>query len=323
MPRVILHAGIEKTGTTYLQHTFQANHRTLAKAGICYPQAGLESKHHYWIAKAFGFYYSNTAIDMQKCTDAKQALQHEISDTKYHTILLSSEHFDINPNNESIMSLLAFFGHLDVILVLRNQLDYSQSLYLESLKWGEVKLFHEFINTLTEKNKLDHINRINMWKSCGVTVHVIDYERNKPNLLQSFIDKCGLEIEMKQPKRASMNATPGIDFMELVRQINLTAPPESRRQQYLDLCVLKDSRLKKLKKQRTWPMPSECKDLLIKLQADNARLAGKLGLDPDSFLGGSLVTRYDDLKQSYPPNIGSLLAGLFTGKGTTLLRRFF
>jgi hypothetical protein len=311
VPRFIIHAGIEKTGTTYLQRVFHANYNALAEAGICYPRSGLESQHHYWIAKAFGFRYPNKPVDHEKEIEAKISLRKEIDKTDCHTVLLSSEHFDFNLNSNNVKLLLDFCGASEIILVFRNQLDYAQSLYAEHIKWGGIQSFREFVEMMTKRQKLDFEYRVKVWESNGATVHIVDYDLEKESLLETVLGRCHFDVKLLHSEGLNVNLTPGIDFMELVRQINIITPIEKRRQRYLDICAIKDARLEVLKERRYWQFPTECRDLLVALQAGNHRLAKSLNLNPITFLGGSLIQRFQKLKSASPPNLGSFFYRYF------------
>ena len=48
-PNLILHIGMGKTGTTALQEAFWANRDVLARAGITYPDIGVDAGAHHKI----------------------------------------------------------------------------------------------------------------------------------------------------------------------------------------------------------------------------------------------------------------------------------
>jgi hypothetical protein len=311
MKKVTLHVGLEKTGTSYLQSAFEGNRRKLARTGIHYPKAGIESGHHYWIAKALEFRYQRTAIDAQKEATALRLLQKEYARSDAEHFLLSSEHFDVNLNDANSQALVRLFGDVpvEVVLVLRNQLDYARSRYLEHIKWGGIRTFADFLDLTSARNIYDFEARVDIWQATGATVKIVDYDQCRDVLLQEFLQCAGLQapVEKLAIADAQPNVTPAVDFMELVRLSNIGIEPQLRRGRYHKLLALAEGELAFLTKRREWPFPDGFRSSVVAMQESNWSLARRLDRDPKTFLGGALLDRFKALREYPPPNIHAVI----------------
>lgn len=311
MNKVTLHVGLEKTGTSYLQSTFEGNRRELARTGIRYAKAGIESGHHYWIAKALEFRYQRTAIDADKERKALRLLEKEFAKSDAEHFLLSSEHFDVNLSDTNSQALVRLFGDVpvEVVLVLRNQLDYARSRYLEHIKWGGIRTFSDFLDRTTGRNIYDFEARVDTWQATGATVKIVDYDQCRDVLLQEFLQCAELPTDAQRLKvvNAQTNVSPAVDFMELVRLSNVGIAPELRRDRYHKLLALAEGELAFLTERREWPFPDRFRPSVVAMQESNWRLARSLDRDPKTFLGGALLDRFKALREYPPPNIHAVI----------------
>jgi DNA-binding ferritin-like protein (Dps family) len=305
MRRVILHVGTEKTGSTYLQSVFARNQKLLKKYGILYPVSGIESGHHYWLAKAFGFRYQSKRICEDLEERALSNLRAELNNWP-GDVLLSSEHFDINANKNSLMQLRDYFSgeQLEVVLVARNQVDYSQSLYAEGIKWTNVRSFGEFLDRTEKQERYSYLRRYMLWNEIGASFALVDYDANKRDLLVSFLEKANINIyagEFSIPK-STQNVTPSIDFLEMVRLCNVNRDVDCRREFYLKCYKKIVKNAPDLMKKRHFCVPDNSLDIFRKAQIANNTLADILGVDKETFLGGSLIDRINKYADLPPPD---------------------
>ena len=311
MKRVVIHCGLEKTGTTFLQAIFSENRDILHKQGVLYPVAGEVDSQHYWLAKLFGFRYEFERLRSNGLESLAVELNKEIDQSDCETIFISSEHFDFNLSEHGCENLKSFFSGSDVkvVMVLRNQLDYAQSLYIEHVKWGGEKTFSEFLDTA---DKFDFNKRVNIWRSAGFDVEVLDYDLIRDSLLERFLHAIDNSIEVSSlvVNDLTRNVSPPIDFVEFVRHLNIGTPKESRRLRYVELKNLYDrpnSEFQKLFKKRAWGYPQGVASKVESWQLGNQDLALSLELNPSQFLGGHLMPRYFELTKLAPPNVQSFL----------------
>jgi hypothetical protein len=147
--RLYIHCGLHKTGTTALQFFLRNNTERLRTAGVLYPNAGcldlVGSGHH------------NIAWQMARDRRFKkeygdvEALLKEIGNFG-GDILLSSEDFESSLDKPGSFTALVRIANstqreLVLIIYIRNQIFYLESLYCEMLKHG----FAEEYKTLAEQ----------------------------------------------------------------------------------------------------------------------------------------------------------------------------
>jgi hypothetical protein len=222
-------------------------------------------------------------------------------------VLLSSEHFDVNPTRESVQRVRELFPnkHLIIVLILRNQIDYSQSLYAEGLKWNVVRTYEEFLSVAHKQNRFDYLRRWHLWKEIGAEVKVVDYELHKKDLLKAFLEATSLKIlgEGLAIPHDAANVTPSIDFLEMVRTCNIGRPPEARRAFY-EACAahLDEKGTPELFQSRKYKVPDSADEVFEQAARSNDLLAEELGLDKSAFLDGGFRQRLAEYKSYDPPN---------------------
>ncbi|WP_444903962.1 hypothetical protein ACJJIU_01540 [Microbulbifer sp. CnH-101-E] len=310
MKKLILHVGLEKTGTSFLQQVFHLNKELLSSRGILYPKTGLEGSHHYWLAKGLGFHFQNEELDPLRLNGVVDQFFHEVSSSNSEKILVSSEHFDFNLSKKLCSNLREVLKDFEVcvILFLRNQIDYAQSLYMEHLKWGGVESFREFLDF---SNKFNFYEKVRMWKDSGFDVRVSDYDRSKKDILSEFLTSANLDINSDEfiTPNVGVNVSPPIDFLELVRQLNVTKKKKIRRKKYLSLHnkLLQSEVMQDLFKKRAWGYPSGARKIVEHWRDTNNNLVNFLGENPSNFLGGDLFEKYSRLSEFAPPNISEYI----------------
>jgi hypothetical protein len=161
--RIVLHVGLHKTATTYLQREF-------------FPRLGASVVYNpddifYFVNAIF-----TLGIREQRFLDeaARLARAYASSDDK-RTLLLSSEAllqtgFDLN-FQERIDLLRRIFPGAEIIVFLRNQLDWLESCYRESIKHHYYQGIDEFLGykdgdfeNRAARTDAHRLWRINVWK---------------------------------------------------------------------------------------------------------------------------------------------------------------
>jgi hypothetical protein len=154
--RIILHAGMHKTGTTSIQNALYNGRDALRAEGILYPQTGCpdwaRQGHHLlpWsLIRRPGivpvFRGRVVQYDRAGCDDLWQQLRAEIAASGAHTVVLSSEEFD-GLTNEEIVTLRGYLRGYDIqpVLAVRNHVDFIESMYKTSV------LYHEYTDTIEQ-----------------------------------------------------------------------------------------------------------------------------------------------------------------------------
>ena len=184
MARLILHIGTHKTGTTSVQQVFATHRHALEQQGLIYPRIGQAQGHHGlvadWVCLPHAFRLAEGSASAWQAMAAKYA----VSD---HTVLLSSEEFarghpGMRPDLESIRAWTAAFDEVRIVCVLRDQLSFLQSVYLELAKKQAPPYWAEFLQSALRTSYAAglHLDYSELDKRfCTVfgekNVHYIDY----------------------------------------------------------------------------------------------------------------------------------------------------
>ena len=152
--RLILHAGMHKTGSTALQNSLYHQRDPLRNAGILYPITGL----HFGSPQA-GIRHRGLRQSLEQQGSrgfAVDRLKKEIAESACHTAILSYEGFFTPTTNvEHLCEALDGFD-ISVVVYLRHPVDYIESKYREWVRLlrysGEIDRFLEW-----------------QWPSLGVT----------------------------------------------------------------------------------------------------------------------------------------------------------
>lgn len=137
MARVVLHIGTHKTGTTAVQNALAHNRRLLRRHGIVYPELGRGQPAHHGLAALW-----NSSVASYEPPGGAEAAWRALARDHARgdaTLLLSSEELSRNygPNRVDfrfMREVLQGFERIDVICVLRDQVSFLQSVYLEISK---------------------------------------------------------------------------------------------------------------------------------------------------------------------------------------------
>ena len=139
MPKVILHIGMNKTGSSAIQTYLHSNRARLRDYGLLWPKTGLGTKgqgegYHYGLSTALGFTASrDSAAKAADPGDLRASLDAEIAACNPKTVVISSEFFVLR---RPTASLASFFNGLDtrVVVYLRRHDSWWPSLYAQAIK---------------------------------------------------------------------------------------------------------------------------------------------------------------------------------------------
>ena len=156
---VFVHVGTHKTGSTAIQHFLAQNEAALAAAGIYVPRTGRLAAH------AEGCGHHNIALELSEnprydpLLGSLTQLAAELATCGYSRACISSEEFeslhDKPANLRRLRDTFAAigFGTL-VVLYLRPQADYLESLYSELAKSSWYLNFKTFLATVLEEAEI-------------------------------------------------------------------------------------------------------------------------------------------------------------------------
>ncbi|MFO7534657.1 MAG: hypothetical protein R6X19_03070 [Kiritimatiellia bacterium] len=127
-PRLFLHIGHPKTGTTSIQTFLLANRQTLRAQGVLYPETGLHDSAHRLISPAF---YSAAALEDQAPLHMTRLLK-EIAESGCRTVILSFEGFC--GDNPACFTALRDRIDTTVIYYVRRQDHIAESRYAQHVR---------------------------------------------------------------------------------------------------------------------------------------------------------------------------------------------
>lgn len=129
MTRVILHAGMHKTGSSFLQNTLQGNRDRLLAGGILYPEAGLHRDSPQAGYRHLGL--RRSLAQEGSGSFAVERLHQEVAERGCPVVVLSYEGF-FTPETDVGELRAALTGYdVTVLVFLRHPVDYLESKYRE------------------------------------------------------------------------------------------------------------------------------------------------------------------------------------------------
>lgn len=164
-PRVVIHIGASKTGSTFLQTLFDRNRPALLRQGIWYPEKGL-LRHGGRPQKQGGH-----ALLLSAAKSGDRRMRRFLADVPQqsdgiHTILLSSEAFFLDPRGPELLDMFPG-AQCNVVVYLRRQDDWANSQYHELVAGGAVGRVTADIGTWLRdpetRRLLDYRNVLGAW----------------------------------------------------------------------------------------------------------------------------------------------------------------
>jgi hypothetical protein len=156
-PLFIIHVGLHKTGTTSIQNFLAKNALELKRNGFLYPNGGCpenSSAHHNLAWQLAGDKRFNPAYG---------TVEKVVNETVNFpgNIIISSEDFEnILGDTDRILPLTenVILSGRDIILVIyvRDQVSYAESLYLEMMKHGMSYTAKEFFDVIVEGGRVSY-----------------------------------------------------------------------------------------------------------------------------------------------------------------------
>ena len=221
MPKLLLHIGPHKTGSTYIQKYFFEGRSKLLDLGVNYPNIGFA-----------GQYGQHEIVEQIKTLQPEQLRAYFAGLLAFESNFISSENFD-RLNAAEIEKLRgALYSdkeQIDVRIVYyhRNYSDLLPSWWQEEVKHGSMVSFYEFI--------LPHVLRpfasnivnpaivLDLYSNVFGRDHIsiVDYDRAKGNILRPIFELLGIEVGTV--KNEIINSSLKIELVEIIRALNTIA----------------------------------------------------------------------------------------------------
>jgi hypothetical protein len=194
-PRLYMHIGLTKTGSTALQTFFTKNIPLLNEQGVLYPIVdGNPINARVWIGNAYTFSQSlyDGEYSPEGITSIAENLYFEALKAKKN-ILFSCEIFsEISESNivELLLSSFKKYFSIELIFFVRDPLNWYFSRWKQEFKIRpETRDFATFIE--------EHPNQcalLPLWLSLADAVHAFSYEEHKEDLLTPFFSSMEISL---------------------------------------------------------------------------------------------------------------------------------
>lgn len=230
-PRVVVHIGATKTGSTYLQHLMETNRPALMREGVWYPEVGL-----FWQLvrphKQAG-HSEITRAAVQGQPGIKDHIERGLAlmGDRIHTIVLSSEAFFLQENASRIANYFADYD-VEMVVYLRRQDEWANAQYAEFVAGGAVGRvdvgFAEWLADPTTVGRLDYHANLERWAEVigrdKITARLFDKAAFKGgDLLTDFAAATDLPVLLDLPEPDALQANSArlsTAHVELVRMYN-------------------------------------------------------------------------------------------------------
>lgn len=190
-PKLFLHVGVAKTGSTALQTFFAKNFGLLEEKGILYPNVdGNPVNRQPWVGNAMTIgdsLWKNT-YDPGVLRDVARSVKRR-SETKrqVEAIFFSSEIFSqitLENNVRDFCEAFSKYFSLVLIVVVRDPLNWYYSRWRQEIKsFPETRPFEEYLTC--EPNQFPLVRK---WLSYADEAHFLSYETHSKNLLKPFLE---------------------------------------------------------------------------------------------------------------------------------------
>ncbi len=230
-PRIIVHIGATKTGSTYIQHLMETNRPALLREGVWYPEVGL-----FWQTvrphKQAG-HSEFTRAAVQNAAGPKAHIERglALAGGKIHTIVLSSEAFFLQRNAVKIAQYFSDYP-VEMVCYLRRQDEWANAQYAEFVAGGAVGRvdvsFEAWLADEVTRERLDYRNPLDAWAEAiganNVTARLFGKEAFEGgDLLTDFAHVTNLPmlLDLPQPEGLQANsARLSTAHVELIRMYN-------------------------------------------------------------------------------------------------------
>lgn len=241
--RLVLHVGLHKTGTTFIQHHLLHHREALRREGVLVPQTGFDTEVTGRPGALSGHQGLVRAI---RQSDARywKDLHIEIANSPARTVVISAENlgFPTEPDREALVEALFFhlgpFAQIDVVALARSPQTYVEAFHSE---W--VASAHASGARGLEETLVDHADRLTNFPSLFAPfeadgrqrVYIGDFDKMRQNegLWTGFCDLAGLPGDL-----ATLDLprypTPDRASVRLLQLLNITVSDRAKRQRLMD-----------------------------------------------------------------------------------------
>jgi hypothetical protein len=238
---LILHAGMGKTGTTAIQHTFWRNRAALARAGIAYPAIGIGERAHHLISPLI--LPALTAQAPWRRHIAPATWAPKVAALPEPRVFMSTEIISSAEPAQiaAFCAALEPFFDLRLCLYLRRQDDMIAAAYAQGVKGG--KQNHPIGAVFRKRlGHYDYMNRIAPWEAAlgRDRLIILPYERGQfhqgdliRDVLFRTLGLADLPPGFVHDPTTNPNARLSAAATEFKRLVNLLIPDRTRSRAYV------------------------------------------------------------------------------------------
>lgn len=230
--RVTIHIGTYKTATSAIQYALARSDRALARVGAKYAESGLNvplSKHLHLFDRIIDGGYNRQRHLAHRGEDYIGGLLAEAQDPAVEHLLISEEELSYpSPGIAQYLAPLQDVADVEIVMAVRRQPEFLESLYLQFLKEPLRSLTDTFDEFLESDYAAygDFTKVIGMWDEVfgADSITVVDFEdlRNG-DVVVNFANMVGLPRGLKSPDHdINPSVTPAAG--ELLRLIAVNTP---------------------------------------------------------------------------------------------------
>jgi hypothetical protein len=212
MGRLFLHIGTHKTGTTTIQRSLSASRTQLLERGIVYPDysaIGLPAHYaHLGVANALAgehdvitvaqaeAFFAHVAVETaggksDAIVSAEPMWRQVLSSTPPYAMNRAGEYWEAR--DRYIGKLADLVGDATIVVVVRRQAEFSQSMYQEHVKVTRYKEDFEFF-LRDFWFHFDYLGQYQAWKRRFPNVMIVRYDDIAgPTITKRFLNRIGLK----------------------------------------------------------------------------------------------------------------------------------
>ncbi len=133
-PEIIIHVGMNETGSSIIQQWMSENYENLKKQGILYPKSGRKGIAHHELSSMFGFKSeSNNKVSLNRINNFSKAFEKELSLSNFKTVIFSSEEFLVDIPLDELANFFSLF-ECKILIYLRRHDFWWEASYRSYLK---------------------------------------------------------------------------------------------------------------------------------------------------------------------------------------------
>lgn len=222
-PRLVLHIGTHKTGTSALQSALDGARARLLLRGVLYP----DTRRPPWpeLPKHCSVYHAAASSDPALQARERDALLTEFDASAAHTLLISEE--GLSEPDEKIPAFFAPLAErfdIRVICLLRRQDLFVEALFNQFVREGarrESRPLLTFARGRATRTRLDYHALLARWAAIGARVQALDFDGTVVRgvgLMTAFEEAVGGEPLHLPDRRA--NPSPDMRLALLLNRLN-------------------------------------------------------------------------------------------------------